>query len=60
MRHNLFGRTLMHIYNGRTGIFHNEDDDLKGLVSALQSAFADVDVEVDGVVAKFVAAKPIR
>ena len=50
----------MHIYNGRTGIFHNEDDDLKGLVSALQSAFADVDVEVDGVVAKFVAAKPIR
>lgn len=60
VRHNLFGRTLMHIYNGRTGIFHNEDDDLKGLVSALQSAFADVDVEVDGVVAKFVAAKPIR
>lgn len=58
--HNLFGKTLMSIYNGRTGIFHNTEDDLQGLTRALEFSFEDVEVNVEGVVAKFVARKPRR
>lgn len=58
--HNLFGKTLMRIYNGRTGIFHNTQDDLDGLTRALNRSFEDVVVDVEGVVAKFTARKPRR
>lgn len=60
VKHNRFGKMLMAIYNGRTGIFHNATDDEAGLTAALEGAFEEVDVQIEGVVAKFVARRPRR
>ncbi len=57
VRHNVLGRMLMRLYN-RKGIFHNRRDDRDGLAAALERVFEDVQVDVVGAVAIFVARRP--
>lgn len=52
-------RALMAAYN-RVGIFSNTTDSLDALTQALRSRFADVDVDVVGCAALFVARRPTR
>lgn len=54
VRHNLLGRRLMALYNSK-GIFGNTQDTAEGLREALERNFAEVDIELVGCVAKFVA-----
>ncbi len=54
VRHNLLGRRLMALYNSK-GIFGNRQDTAERLRQALERNFAEVDIEVVGCVAKFVA-----
>jgi len=54
--HNRLGKKLMNIYN-KKGIFGNTQDDLAGLKSMLEEHFADVDINIKGVVALFSARK---
>ncbi|THH26369.1 hypothetical protein EUX98_g7816 [Antrodiella citrinella] len=56
--HNWIGGHLMNLYN-RKGVFSNYNDTKDGLQEALTRHFADVEVEVVGRVALFVARKPI-
>ncbi|MFT3733732.1 MAG: class I SAM-dependent methyltransferase [Rhodocyclaceae bacterium] len=49
---NLAARKLMAAYN-RKGVFCNEQDDLAGLVAALNARFSDVTVSVQGCAAVF-------
>lgn len=51
-----FASKLMAIYN-KKGIFSNENDDLEGLLNALNAHFSDVKVEVVGCVALFFGRK---
>ena len=50
--HNLFGRRLMRLYNGKR-IFSNLEDDERGLEQGLASELTDVQIEVVGAVALF-------
>ena len=50
--HNLLGRRLMRLYNGK-GIFSNVEDDQVGLEQGLASELTDVEIEVVGAVALF-------
>lgn len=59
VKHNWVGNLLMGRYNGK-GIFCNYEDSEEGLVQALKMYFIDVNVEVVGVVALFVAKQPVR
>lgn len=52
VRHNLFGRTLMGVYNAR-GIFSNREDSVEALHAILEPELEDVDVQVVGRVALF-------
>jgi hypothetical protein len=52
--HTRLGRRLMRVYNAK-GIFSNADDDVRGLEHGLASRFQDVEVDVVGAVALFVA-----
>ncbi len=54
VHHNLLGRRVMALYNGK-GIFGNEEDDLDGLREALAAHFTDVDLRLRGAVALFTA-----
>ena len=58
VKQNLAARTLTALYNGRVKAFHNLEDDVSGLTSALEAAFASVTVDVIGNVAVFAARKP--
>jgi hypothetical protein len=50
--HNLLGRRLMRLYNGK-GVFSNVEDDQEGLEQGLASQLSDVEIEVVGAVALF-------
>ncbi len=52
VEHNLLGRRLMHLYNGK-GIFSNLEDDQQGLEQGLASQLTDLDIEIVGAVALF-------
>jgi hypothetical protein len=52
VRRPALAKVLADAYN-RKGIFHNADDDLEGLTTALEGAFASHTVEVAGSVALF-------
>jgi hypothetical protein len=52
--HNLLGRRLMRLYN-RKRIFSNLEDDQQGLEQGLASELTDVEIQVVGTVALFVA-----
>ena len=52
VEHNLLGRRLMRLYNGK-GIFSNLEDDQRGLEHGLASQLTDLDVEIAGAVALF-------
>jgi SAM-dependent methyltransferase len=54
--HTAIGRRLMHVYNAK-GIFSNADDDATGLRRGLGSIFGDVQIDVVGAVALFVASR---
>jgi len=54
VHHNLLGRRVMALYNGK-GIFGNEEDDLDGLREALAAHFTDVELRLRGAVALFTA-----
>lgn len=58
VRHTPWSRGLCGVYY-RKGVFHCQDDSPAGLEAALRRAFEDVKVEVHGVVALFVARKPL-
>ncbi|KZT05753.1 S-adenosyl-L-methionine dependent methyltransferase [Laetiporus sulphureus 93-53] len=57
--HNIWGRILVRLYNN-LGSFGNVDDSFENLEKALRGQFEEVEVEQVGVVALFVARKPIR
>jgi len=59
VRHNLFGRTLMRLYN-RMGTFDNWGDSKEAFEEALRENFGEVKCWVEGVVLMFVAKKPKR
>ena len=52
--HNWIGRRLMKVYNAK-GIFSNAEDDEQGLERGLATAFTNVEIQVVGTVALFVA-----
>ncbi len=52
VEHNLLGRRLMRLYNGK-GIFSNVEDDQQGLEQGLASQLTDVQTEIVGAVALF-------
>lgn len=58
IEHNYIGKALMRIYNNK-GIFCNDGDSAEGLQEGLSTHFEEVDVEVVGRVAIFVARKPV-
>ncbi len=57
VRHNLFGGSLMRIYN-RLGTFDNWGDSKEGFEEALRENFEEAQCWVEGVVLMFVAKKP--
>jgi SAM-dependent methyltransferase len=58
VRHSFGARRLMATYN-KKGIFHNQDDDVDGLRTALERSLAEVDINVVGSVALFNARSPL-
>jgi hypothetical protein len=52
--HTRIGQRLMQVYNAK-GIFSNAEDDERGLERGLASKLKDVEIEVVGAVALFVA-----
>jgi len=59
VKHNLFGRSTMKIFNSN-GVFSNREDDEDGLRAALSASFEEVKVEVHGTVAMFSGRRPRR
>lgn len=57
---NLLGRVISSMYNGPLRVFHNTEDDLGGLETALRAAFFEVDLTVVGAVATWEARRPKR
>ena len=57
--HNIWGRILVRLHND-LGSFGNVDDSFENLEKALRGEFEEVEIEQVGVVALFVARKPIR
>ncbi|WP_067473066.1 class I SAM-dependent methyltransferase [Nocardia amamiensis] len=57
---NLLADAISTLYNRVLHVFHNTDDDLAGLETALRAAFSDVQIAVYGSVATWAARAPRR
>jgi ubiquinone/menaquinone biosynthesis C-methylase UbiE len=57
VRHNFLGRRTMKRFN-KTGVFHNNTDDLAGLKRTLNAHFRETTVDITGTVALFTARQP--